>query len=155
MKIVYPSMLVDTHQTLIMGKDTIELIYPGKAHTDGDLVARIKTRKTYVMGDLLFTNCFPYIDPLGSAKNWYEQLNIIAQSDTKYFIPGHCNLADKEDLVRFSGYLKDLYNDVKKFKDEGKTADEITKLINLPGYDNFGFAFLKKQNVYGVYEQLK
>jgi hypothetical protein len=40
-------------------------------------------------------------------------------------------------------------------KDEGKTLDEIKKSVKLPAYDNFGFSFLRDQNVTGVYSQLK
>ena len=154
-KIIYPTILIDSSKILVSGKDTIELVYPGKAHTDGDLVINIKTRKTIVFGDVLFNKCFPYIDPIGDVKNWYEQLNYFAQTGTKYFIPGHCDLADKSDVLLFSDYLKDLYTKVKKLKEEGKTEEETSKLINLSKYDNFGLTFLKAQNIDAVYNQLK
>jgi len=154
-KTIYPTILVENEKTIVLGKDTIEFTFPGKAHTDGDLVANIKTRKTIIFGDLLFNKCYPYIDPLGDVLNWSGKMKFYAQSGTEYFIPGHCDIANKEDVLIFANYLNDIYNEVKKLKDEGKAIEEIRKTVNLPTYDNFGFTFLKAQNVDGVYSQLK
>jgi len=151
----YPTIIVDSFKTIISGKDTIQFIYPGKAHTDGDLVVVLKSRKTMIMGDLLFSNCFPYIDPLGDVANWSTTLKKFAKTDTRFFIPGHCNIANNSDVIIFANYLNDLHEAVKKMKDEGKTLDEIKKSVKLPAYDNFGFSFLRDQNVTGVYSQLK
>ena len=152
---VYPTIIVDSFKTIVLGKDTIEFIYPGKAHTDGDLISNIKTRKTMVCGDLLFNTCFPYIDPLGDVANWSNKMKLFAQSGTKYFIPGHCNIANRDDVINFANYLNDLRTEVKKMKDEGKSIEEIKKTLKLPAYDNFGFIFLREQNIDGVYGQLK
>jgi glyoxylase-like metal-dependent hydrolase (beta-lactamase superfamily II) len=155
LKTVYPTIVVDDKKTIVMGKDTIDFIYPGKGHTDGDLVANIKTRQTMVLGDLLFTNCFPYIDPLGDVVNWSNKLKLYAQSNTKYFIPGHSDLAGKNEDLLFAKYLEDIYKEVNKMKGEGKTLEEIKKSINLSAYENYGYTFLKEQNIEAVYGQLK
>jgi len=150
-----PTLIIDNNKTLVSGKDTIQFIYPGKAHTDGDLAILIKTRKTMVMGDMLFSNCFPYIDSLGDVANWSAALKIFAKTDTKYFIPGHCNIANNSDVMVFANYLGDLHSAVKKMKDEGKSLEEIKNSVKLPAYDTFGFTFLRNQNIEGVYSQLK
>jgi cyclase len=152
---IYPTGLVDSLKTLLLGSDTIQLIYPGKAHTDGDLVVYIKSKKVLVMGDLLFNHCFPYIDPVGNVENWIKQLRIFAAYDVKYFVPGHSYLADKADMLLFSDYLNDLYQQVKSMKSNGKSLDEIKKTLKLPAYDSFGFAFFRLQNIEAVYGQIK
>jgi cyclase len=154
-KVVYPNVLVDSIQNLFMGKDTIVLIHPGKAHTDGDLVVYFKSRKILVMGDLLFNRCYPYADPLGSVENWAVQMKTFADYDARCFIPGHASLADKKDMLLYAGYLTDLFNAVKKLKSEGKSLDEIKQTVKLPVYDNFGYKFFFMMNIEGVYNQIK
>jgi cyclase len=154
-KVVYPNVLVDSIYTLVMGKDTIILIHPGKAHTNGDLVVYFKSRKILAMGDLLFNRCYPYVDPCGSVENWAVQMKTFANYDARCFIPGHASLADKKDMLLYAGYLTDLFNAVKKLKSEGKSLDEIKQTVKLPAYDNFGYKFFFMMNIEGVYNQIK
>jgi cyclase len=154
-KVVYPKVLVDSVHTLIMGKDTIVLIHPGKAHTDGDLVVYFKSRKILAMGDLLFNRCYPYADPSGSIENWAIQMKTFADYDARCFIPGHASLANKKDMLLYAAYLTDLFNSVKKLKSEGKSLDEIKQTVKLPAYDNFGYKFFFMMNIEGVYNQIR
>ena len=154
-KFVIPSVLVDSLKTLVVDNDTIELIYPGKAHTNGDLVVWFKNRNTMVLGDLLFNRAFPYIDPLGDTENWANQLRKFVKTDVKYFIPGHMGTATVDDVLLFANYQTDLRNAIKKYIDEGKSKKEIKDTLKLPAYDNFGFQFFREQNIEAVYDQLK
>jgi cyclase len=154
-KVIYPKELVDSLKTLYLGNDTIQLIYPGPAHTNGDLVVYIKSKNIYVMGDLLFTHSFPYINSKGNIENWAKQLKYFSSRNASVYIPGHMGLAKSDDLLVLSNYLTDLMTEVKRLKDQGSDLDSIKKNLNLPAYSTFGLAFLKDQNVELVYNQLK
>lgn len=154
-KIVYPTELIDSSKVLVFGKDTIELTYPGKAHTDGDLIVNFKNRETCVLGDLLFTQCYPYIDPIGNNENWAAILKKLAATTTKYFIPGHMQVATADDLLVLAKYHTELRAAVKMMVNQGKKLEEIKKDIKLPGYENFNFQFFREENIEAVYAQLK
>jgi glyoxylase-like metal-dependent hydrolase (beta-lactamase superfamily II) len=154
-KFVYPNELVDSLKTIIMGSDTIEIIFPGKTHTNGDLVINIKSKQTMVLGDLLFTHAYPYMDPLGDVNNWAKQLKLYASSNTKYFIPGHMYVASAKDVKEFANYLTDLRIEVAKLKNEGKSIEDIKKALKIPAYSNFQFGFFREQNMETLYNQLK
>ena len=154
-KTIYPSILVDSLKTIVLGKDTIELYYPGKAHTDGDLVVYFKNRNIMALGDLLFNHSYPYMDPLGDAANWSLQLQRYAKFNAKIYIPGHFGLAHKDDLLLLSNYLTELRNEVIKLKKAGKPLNEIKSTVNLTQYKDFELSFLREMNIEEVYNQLK
>jgi glyoxylase-like metal-dependent hydrolase (beta-lactamase superfamily II) len=154
-KYVFPNQLVDNEKQIVMGNDTIMLIYPGKAHTNGDLVVWLKTRNIMIMGDLLFTHSNPYIDPLGNAENWANELRKFALLKLPYYIPGHLKVANANDLVLLANYLDDLRSAVLELKKQGKTLEEIKNLVKLPAYDDFEFMFFRKENIEAVYGQLE
>lgn len=154
-KTVYPKLLIDSLNTMILGKDTIDIIHPGQAHTNCDLVISLKTRKIMVMGDLLFNKCWLYVDSSGSVGNWSQQLKILANYNVKYFIPGHAELANKDDMLLFSNYLNDLSTKVKSLKDQNKSVEEIKTLVSLPDYDEYGFKNSRNHNIEIIYKQLK
>lgn len=153
-KIIYPTELVDDSKTLVVGQDTILLLHPGKAHTNGDLVAVIKTRKVMVLGDLLFNHLYPYIDPLGDVQNWATQLQKYATFDVNTYIPGHAMAATRQDVLTFAQYLTDMRAEVIKMHDAGKSLDEMKKTLKLPAYESFGFKFFWEQNIEAVYNQV-
>jgi glyoxylase-like metal-dependent hydrolase (beta-lactamase superfamily II) len=154
-KYIYAKILVDSTYTLVLGKDTLELFYPGKCHTDGDLVTYIKSKDVMVMGDLLFTKSRPYIDPLGDIQNWAAQLIKIANRNVKYYIPGHNMVATSNEVRLMAAYLNDMYKNISDLKRQSKTLDEIKKSNLLPEYDSLNFSFFRDQNIEAIYNQIK
>jgi cyclase len=152
---VYPTTLIAKDSLIVLGKDTIQVSYPGLAHTDGDLVVVFKNRGVMVTGDLLFNHAFPYIDPIGNTAHWATQLRAFAAKSYTAYIPGHGKVATAPDLLLLAQYLEDLYTAVKNAKSEGKSLDEIKKIVSLPAYDTFDFQFFKMQNIEGTFSQLK
>jgi cyclase len=153
-KFVYPGTLVDKESQIVLGTDTIQVIYPGVAHTNGDLVVVFKNRGVMVMGDLLFNHSFPYIDPIGNIANWAVQLRAAAAKSYKAYISGHGKVASAPDLQLLAQYLDDLGAAVKSAKAAGKSLEEIKKSVSLPAYDTFDFQFFRIQNIEGAFNQL-
>lgn len=155
-KIVYPDKFYDKEYTLISGLDTIVITHSGNAHTNGDSWILLPHDNVVVLGDMLFTNCYPYIDERVGAdtKNWAEVLNVLAAGNRELYIPGHGRIAKAEDLTRFSNYLSDLRLVVEKAIKDGKTSEEAKKTINLTAYQDFGFGFFREQNIEAVYNEL-
>jgi glyoxylase-like metal-dependent hydrolase (beta-lactamase superfamily II) len=155
-KFVYPEKEFDTEMTIISGKDTIHLYYQGNAHTNGDTWIHFKNENVVAMGDLLFTNSFPFIDFEFGANtgNWAKIVNQLANGRFKTYISGHGRLATEEDLRRFAAYLTDLRKTVSDEISKGKSVEDAKKAIDIEAYRDFGFRFFKDQNIEAVYYEL-
>ena len=152
-KIVYPTQIYDKQWSVILGSDSIQVSYPGNGHTNGDSWVMFKNDKVIHFGDMLFTNCFPYIDALGDSKNWANQLNSVPTDDKYIYIPGHGKIAKSVDIKRFANYLIDLNKAVAGMISQGKNLEEIRKTLSMPAYSDFGFQFLREQNIEAVYNE--
>lgn len=108
---------------------TIDLMYNGPGHTDGD--AQIFFREANVMhtGDLFVRYGLPFIDHGngGSMDGMIDGLWEIAGliDDQTKVIPGHGALATRSDLLEFRGMLVDIRDRLKQEMAQGKSADEV------------------------------
>jgi len=156
-EIIFPTLLFSNEITLILGSDSIIVTHSGPAHTNGDSWIYFKNDNAAHLGDMLFTKAYPYIDDgIGaSTKNWVEVLKMLAYKNFAVYIPGHNQQATPNDLLRLSNYLEDLRKAVSSEIEQGKTHDEIIKNLKLDKYNDFGFGFLREQNIDAVYKELK
>ncbi len=129
-----------------LGTEIVHATHYGPAHTGGDAVIWFERANVVHMGDLVFNRLHPYIDrPAGaSIANWVTSLGKVASehaADTIYIF-GHGNekfgvTGRKADLTKMSDYLTAVLNHVHAGVKAGKTRDEITKVENLPGYEEY------------------
>ena len=108
--------------------DTIRVIHVPHAHTDGDSFVYFEKANVIHAGDLFFNGFYPFIDVNhgGSLKgmiNAVDNVMALADDNTK-IIAGHGPLGDKEQLVQYRQMLGIAYERLRKFKAEGKTAQE-------------------------------
>lgn len=155
-EIIYPTQLYDKELTLISGKDTMILSYPGNCHTNSDTWVYFKNDNIITLGDLLFTNSMPYIDNNADANtlNWANFLIALSEKNYPTFISGHGKIAKSEDLKRFASYLLDLRKAIGEEIKKGTTLEQAIKTVNLVAYQDFGFQFFKEQNIEAVYKEL-
>jgi cyclase len=89
--------------------DTLRIMHLGPGHTDGDSVVIWQKANIVHMGDLFFKDRFPYIDlgAGGSVLGYRDNVTtLLTQIDDKtQVIPGHGDLANKTDLLRFKQML--------------------------------------------------
>jgi len=108
-----PNETFSDRQTLVVGHKKLQLIHPGRGHTNGDLVVLIEDEETMVMGDLLFNQSYPNIDleAGGSVQEWSTTLDNVLQSKFVQVIPGHGATTDRlgiNNFQRFTGQLAKL-----------------------------------------------
>ena len=141
--------------TLQAGGKTIELAYPGRGHTNGDIIVYLPKERVMFGGDLLFKDRLPW---LGDAyiSDWIETLDKLKAFDAGVYVPGHGGVGGFDTLQDFQHYLIDLQLEVKKYIENGKTVDEIKKEINLPKYKNWSkYNEWLPLNAEKVYRELK
>ena len=126
----------DKQLTLYFGGHEIDIYFPGPAHTMGDAVVYFPAERAVATGDLFLTNSCPAMDQ-GDMENWISALDSILQLPVNSVVPGHFELASKDELRRFRNYLADLRDQVASMFRAGASLEEIQKKLNLSKYKNF------------------
>lgn len=118
--------------------NTIDLIYSGPGHTDGD--AQVYFREANVMhtGDMFVRYGLPFIDqPNGGSTDgmidaiW--ELAGMINDDTK-IIPGHGQLATRADLLEYREMLVTIRDRLKAGIARGMSADLVVEMNLTEGY---------------------
>jgi cyclase len=156
-----PNDLVDDEKQFQFGDETVRVIYPGRGHTDGDLVVYFTKHHILHTGDFFLHDLYPFMDHRGggSVRQWVTGLDtVLALRDVQQYIPGHGPLSTRADVERFQSYLRTLVSQVEERVGRGESLGEIQSGIDLHGYDDFRdipFFTSRARNVRWVYEEAK
>lgn len=114
---------------LHLNDDTLNVMFLGGGHTDGDSVVFWEKANVVHMGDLYFKiPGFPFIDVRsgGSVYNAMASLDLVIamiDSETKV-IPGHGPMSNKAEMVAYRAMIGEAVKRVEALRDEGKTLEE-------------------------------
>lgn len=141
-KQLYPDQTFTDTWCEKIGKEKICLHYFGAGHTNGDSMVHLQNSNIVHMGDLVFNRRHPYIDKTAGADiaNWIvllEKATKTFDNDTIY-ISGHAGTGyettlNKEDVLLFRDYLKNVLKFTDAEMHAGKTKEEILKATEIPG----------------------
>ena len=73
----------------------------------------------------------------GDMENWIAALDSMLQLPVDAVVPGHFELASKEQLRRFRDYLADLRDQVRAMFRAGKTLKQVQEKLDLHTYKDF------------------
>ena len=102
--------------------------YPA-GHTDGDSVVYFGAQNVVHVGDHFFKDRFPFVDlgSGGSVTGYIANIEALLArvDDATTIVPGHGDLATREDFVRFHGMLLATRKQVLEAIAAGRTVQEI------------------------------
>ncbi len=128
-----PTATLERAMTLHRGGREIRLLYFGRGHTGGDVVAYLPAEKVLVTGDLLTGN-LPYMGD-GYVDEWIDTLEAMKALDVEIILPGHG--AAFEDTARIShlqSYLRDLWSQATTLHEQGVSAADAVDKIDLTSH---------------------
>lgn len=122
------------------GKQRVELIRMGPAHTSGDGVAYFPSEEILFVGDLAvnWTHGNNLSDPEVNYERWLRVLDQMAGWKVKVVVPAHGDFGTTETLRAQSVYLSAVFRQVKAGIRQGKSADQLVKENDLARYMPFG-----------------
>ena len=117
-KIVPPTLLVDSTLKLDLGGRTLILKAWPAAHSDSDLTVLDQQSKTMFAGDLVFLAHIPVMD--GSIRGWLRIMGELSGQDAQRVVPGHGNVSEwPAALSDERRYLQTLAADIRTFIAQG------------------------------------
>ncbi len=142
------------------GDETLNLFYFGPGHTKGDIVIVFNKSKIIHTGDLFFHNIAPYIDVRDGSDtgNWIKTINKLVKKYPDFtVIPGHGDVTNMKEFLKFSNYLQFLRDSVKSGLKKGKSIKEIqesTSFKNFPSMIEKNKFMTQKNNLKWVYQEI-
>ncbi|GIW80376.1 MAG: hypothetical protein KatS3mg105_2183 [Gemmatales bacterium] len=150
-----PTIVFDDKLVLDDGKQRVEFLHFGHAHTPGDAVAYLPRHKILITGDACPNGPFSYTGHSDTA-SWIRVLERMQGLDIDLVFPGHGPITTKEVLAKKKRYFIELRQQVQKGIDAGKSIDEIIKSIDMPWYKEWTGvpANSRVENIRHVYGEL-
>jgi cyclase len=149
-----PNVIFDDRLVLDDGKQRVEFLFLGHAHTAGDAFAYLPKQKILCTGDACVNGAYNFMGHSDSA-SWIRVMEQAQQLDVQMVLPGHGPVAGKDLLERQKRYFVELRAQVHQGITAGKTLDEIVQGIDIPWYKDWTgvTANSRKENVEHVYNE--
>jgi glyoxylase-like metal-dependent hydrolase (beta-lactamase superfamily II)/rhodanese-related sulfurtransferase len=124
-RVVLPDETFGDKMVIELGKERIELLNLGPAHSPGDIVIWLPQRKLVISGDMAFhERLLPVFEHTDTAA-WIESWNNFAALGAEYVIPGHGGPTTMAEVTRYTrDYLVDLRGGIGEVIDDGGNLEE-------------------------------
>jgi cyclase len=145
LKPALPTIAFEQTMKLYRRDREIHLLHLGRAHTEGDVFVYLPKEKVVITGDAMI-GWTPYMGD-GYPEDWAGTLDRLAQLDFTHIIMGHGEVADRDWLRTFRGYVSDMVEAVRREVATGATLDEVKQRVTAtlaPTYE-------KPFSLYGEY----
>ncbi len=159
LELVLPDLTFDKSLILHRPDRDIVLLFLGRGHTSGDVVAWLPKQRVVATGDLLH-GWMPYMGD-SYPPEWIATLDALDKLDFDHIIGGHGGVKPKSHLRFFRNYLADLIDEVRRAKGRGEPLDQAKVSVAAalkPKYDEgMGGQFAESVggNVEKVYRDLE
>ncbi len=151
-----PTLSFSEQQTLNLGGSEVQAIHFGPSHTDGDAVIYFPQLGVIHTGDM-FVRGAPFIDYAsgGSALDWDDTLNEVLQLEFETVIPGHGQVATREDLTQWKADFETFRSRVSQLVDQGKSEEEIKASVKVSDLEGWSVEGLMSRSLPGLIAELR
>ena len=125
-----PTVTLRDRMTLYRGTREIQIRFLGRAHTAGDVVVYLPKEKLVMTGDMLTSTLSNMSDAF--VNEWVTTLDELKKLDFTTVLPGHGEaFTDKAKIDYFQAYLRDVWTEVSRLKQQGVSAEEASRRADL------------------------
>ncbi|HLH32317.1 MAG TPA: MBL fold metallo-hydrolase [Terriglobia bacterium] len=159
-----PNVTLRSEMTLhsrFQGNDReIQIRFIGRAHTGGDVVVYLPKEKVVMTGDMLVGAGISNMSD-AYVNEWVTTLDNLKKIDFDTVLPGHGEaFTDKAKIDYWQAYLRDVWTEVVKLKQQGLSAEETAKRADLTKHkDHFptingpGLPLIAVNRIYQLLDQ--
>ena len=145
--------------TLLSGKESIDLYYFGRAHTNGDTFVVFRDLRVMHAGDVFPRKGTPLID-LNNGASGVDYPDTIRKAvagikNVDTVIPGHSTVMKWADLIEFGEFNAAFLSAVQAAKKAGKTQEQTIAEFRLPAKFKDYQMTATKDNVPKIWGELK
>jgi cyclase len=130
-----PTVVFKDELKIKSGRATITLAHYGPAHTDGDTVVYFDAERTAFVGDLVLIGRDPliHLSKNGSSFGLVRTLKEILghRPHVDMFVPGHGGIVTRDEVEILRESIETKQAKIRAFIAEGKTLDEIKKILGV------------------------
>jgi glyoxylase-like metal-dependent hydrolase (beta-lactamase superfamily II) len=127
LKPALPTVAFERTMKLYRRDREIQLLYLGRAHTEGDVFVYLPKEKVVITGDAVI-GWTPFMGD-GYPEDWVGTLDRLAQLDFTHLIMGHGEVAGRDWLRTFRGYVHDMVEAVREEVARGATLAEVQQRV--------------------------
>lgn len=124
-EIVIPDVTFVDVDVLDLGDRVLELTFPGRGHTSGDIVARITDADVLIVGDLIEESAKPWIGLDSWPLEWPATLDVVLKSvgENTLVVPGHGVPVDRTFIRSQRDEIGQIVQTVRTLAGQGVPAD--------------------------------
>src|SRR5262245_9705066 len=155
-----PNATFSDRMTLYLGGKEIQILYFGKAHTNGDSVLLVPQDRIAYLSEIFFSEEFPNMAG-GYGVSWIRVLDAVEALPADIFVPGHGPIPEdpkqtRAGLHRARQILVDARDAIQKEIARGATEDETVAAVKLPQYEKMAnYASQREGSIRRMYKELK
>jgi glyoxylase-like metal-dependent hydrolase (beta-lactamase superfamily II) len=163
-----PDILYSERMRLTLGGKTVELIHPGKNHSDDATVLyfpaeRVVFATEFISDVALPATASPRAFPSACGpfdgsplSEWIRSYRTVESLDFDVFAGGHGALATKADVTANREFFEDLVAAVSTGMSQGKSLEELQKTLMFEKYRDWnGYAARRAPTIESAYHNLK
>jgi glyoxylase-like metal-dependent hydrolase (beta-lactamase superfamily II) len=152
-----PQLTFEHRMNIELGGKTVELIYPGRSHSDNLIAMRFPEERAVFAVDFISVERLPYQN-LSDAyfPDWIEAVKEIEGLDFDILLPGHGPVGTKADATDHRRYLEDLHDAVLGAARQGQSLEEMQASITLDKYQDWEqYEAWRPLNIEGMHNQVR
>lgn len=124
-----PKVTFTESVTLHLNGETLQVFHVKNAHTDGDAIIYFKNSNVFHGGDVFVRYGLPFIDyqnggSIDGMIKGVDQLIMLTNDESK-IMPGHGELAAKNDVIDYKKLLVTIRDRIVKLTKQGKTLEQV------------------------------
>lgn len=155
LQIVLPTVTFRDRMTLYYGDLQVDLVFPGRAHSEGDAMVVIPRHKIIFLGDIAFFGVTP-LNGSGYVADWIKVCDrLLADPDVVTIVPGHGPVGGKAELADMKGYLELMWTEGRKRYDAGMSPGRAAADIKLGRYATWTDVDRIANNMARLYSEFK
>jgi glyoxylase-like metal-dependent hydrolase (beta-lactamase superfamily II) len=125
-ELVVPDRLFSSARSLDLGDRLVELVFPGRGHTDGDLVVVVPDAGVVLGGDLVEESARPWIGMDSFPLEWHGSLDVVLSlvGPQTQVVPGHGVPVDRGFVETQRDELAAIGETVRRLAGDGVPLEE-------------------------------